>query len=65
MKTIDLYGDNYSGCTNHIRAGSRGIILRGGQLLLSHETLIDQYMLPGGGIEAGEAPEQACIRELA
>lgn len=65
MKTIDIYGENYAGHTDHVRAGSRGIVLRDGKLLLSHETLIDQWMIPGGGVEEGETPAQACIRELA
>lgn len=64
MKTIDIHGANYSGCTNYIRAGSRGVIVCDGKILLSHETAIHQYMVPGGGIEEGETPEQACVREL-
>ena len=63
-KVLDIYGKNYSGVTNQQREASRAIILQDGKLLLSHEVNISQWMLPGGGLEAGETPEECCIREV-
>ena len=65
MKTIDIYGDNYLGITNRCRDASRGIIVKDGNILLSHEKNIGQWMTPGGGLEANETPEECCIREVA
>lgn len=68
MKTIPeiaLYGANYAGVTRHCREASRGVVVRDGQLLLSHETKINQWMLPGGGLEPGETPQDCCAREVA
>lgn len=62
METI--YGENYAGCTNHCRKASRAVILRDGAILLSHERNIDQWMIPGGGLEKGETPESCCVREV-
>jgi len=64
-KVIDIYGDNYSGITNHCREASRGIIVKDDNILLSHEKNIGQWMTPGGGLEANETPEECCIREVA
>ena len=61
----NIYGDNYSGITKHTRNASRAIILRDGEILLSHERSSCQWMIPGGGVEAGETPERCCIRETA
>lgn len=49
------------------RVGAYGVIVRDGTLLLSlwqgpREAI---WTLPGGGIELGEQPEQACVREIA
>ncbi len=48
------------------RVGAYGVIVQDGTLLLSlwqgpREAL---WTLPGGGIELGEQPEQACLREI-
>ena len=64
-KVINHYGDNYSGYTNHCREASRAIICKDGNIMLSHETKISQWMIPGGGIEANETPAECCIREVA
>ena len=50
-----------------IKPRSAVLIVKHGQLLLIKRTKTGQpayYVLPGGGIEAGESPEQAGIREL-
>ena len=48
MKIIDIVGDNYSGKWDKTRAACRGIIVRGNEMLLSYETLTDQWMIPVG-----------------
>lgn len=64
-KIINHYGDNYSGYTNHCREASRAIICKDGNIMLSHETKIGQWMIPGGGMEANEPPAECCMREVA
>jgi 8-oxo-dGTP pyrophosphatase MutT (NUDIX family) len=49
-------------------AGRVLVIDPDGQLLLLHERVEDgstQWVVPGGGIEPGETPAQAAVRELA
>ncbi|MDP4000188.1 MAG: NUDIX domain-containing protein [bacterium] len=46
------------------RHGARGVIFdRQGRICLMHATKAGYHKLPGGGIEAGETPEAAFIRE--
>ena len=47
------------------RPSARAIILKDGKVLLNHVSKYDCYEFPGGGIEAGETPEQAVQREVA
>ena len=47
------------------RPSARAVILREGKVLLNHISKYDCYEFPGGGIEAGETPEQALRREVA
>lgn len=65
MKTIDIIGDNYFGKWDKTRTACRGIIIRGNEILLSYETLTEQWMLPGGGLEGKEKESECCIREVA
>ena len=65
MKKIEIIGANYFGHWNHVRKASRGIVLRGDEILLSHEARSGQYMIPGGGLEAGETEAECCAREVA
>lgn len=47
------------------RPGVYGILLRQGQILLTHQAEpIPEYQLPGGGIDKGEAPIAALHREV-
>lgn len=48
------------------RAGAYALIVEDGRVLLSAWDGPDGLMwtLPGGGIELGESPEQACVREV-
>ena len=64
MKTIEIYGDNYSGSWTRTRTACRGIVLREGKLLLSHETGSGLWMIPGGGLEPGEDEASCCVREV-
>ena len=64
-RIVEIVGDNYSGKWEKTRTACRGIVLRGGRLLLSYETRTGQWMLPGGGLEAGEDERECCIREVA
>lgn len=52
---------------NMKRNRSMALVTRGDRILLVEHHYFDRsfYILPGGGIEAGETPEQAAIRELA
>ena len=65
MKTLSIVGENYFGHWTHTRTACRGVILREGWLLLSYETVGDQWMLPGGGLEDGENEQACCVREVA
>ncbi|MBO7359041.1 MAG: NUDIX hydrolase [Clostridia bacterium] len=64
MKTISIIGENYFGRWDKTRAACRGIVLKDGKLLLSYETNTDTWMLPGGGLEAGESESACCVREV-
>jgi len=63
MKTINIVGDNYFGKWNKTRTACRSVVIKDGKMLLSYETVTDQWMLPGGGLEAGEGEKDCVIRE--
>ena len=65
MKIIEITGKNYSGSYTKTRTASRAVIVKYDQILLTYEANIDQYMIPGGGLEENETPEACCIRETA
>ena len=47
------------------RPGVYAVLLRGGEVLLTHQAApIPEYQLPGGGIDKGEAPIAALHREI-
>ena len=51
-------------CTHTFRRDSaRSIIIRGGKIAMIHSLKYGYYKFPGGGIEAGEGPAEAMIRE--
>lgn len=61
----DIRGDNYAGVTRHCRVAARAVIIADERILLSHEVNIGQWMIPGGGLEGDETPEDCCVRETA
>ena len=59
---IDLH--DYDACTHSfVRNSARSIILRDGKVAMIHSLKYDYYKFPGGGIENGESPVDAMIRE--
>ena len=63
MKKIESLGANRFETFTKTREGSRAVIVRDGMILLSHETVSGWWLVPGGGLEAGETPETCCVRE--
>ena len=55
---------NYERCTRRfVRDSARSIIIRDGKIAMIHSLKYDYYKFPGGGIENGEDPVEAMIRE--
>ena len=46
------------------RPGAYGVVRRDGRVLLVWDQADEQWYFPGGGIEAGESPEEALAREV-
>lgn len=64
FETINQYAETYSNPPERVRIAGRGIVVRDGKILLSHELNTGVYMSPGGGLEEGESLEECCAREL-
>lgn len=55
---------DYAGCTHtYVRNSARSIIIKDKKLAMVHSLKYDYYKFPGGGIEQGESPVDAMIRE--
>ena len=55
---------DYGDCTHTFtRDSARSIIIRNGKIAMIHSQKYDYYKFPGGGIENGEKPTEAMIRE--
>lgn len=55
---------DYDLCTStYQRDSARSIIISDGKVAMVHSLKYDYYKFPGGGIECGETPIQAMIRE--
>ena len=65
MKTLEIVGANYFGSWTRQRSACRAVVIRDGHVLLSYETVNDQWMIPGGGLEPGEDEAACCVREVA
>ena len=65
MKIIEIIGDNYFGKWTEKRTACRGIVVQDKHILMSYETMTDQWMSPGGGLESGENERTCCAREVA
>lgn len=61
---LRITGANAFPTHTHVRAGCRGIVLRGREMLISHELNSGWYLIPGGGLEEGESLEACCLREI-
>lgn len=64
FEIINQYSGTYSEPPERERVAARGIVVRDGKILLSHELNTGVYMTPGGGIEDSETPEECCKREI-
>ena len=65
MKRLEIIGENYFGNWTKTRTGCRAIIIKDEKILMSYETMTDQWMLPGGGLEDNESDEECVVREVA
>ncbi len=55
---------DYAHCTHTFtRHSARSVIIREGRIAMIHSLQYDYYKFPGGGIENGETPVEAMIRE--
>jgi 8-oxo-dGTP pyrophosphatase MutT (NUDIX family) len=64
IKEIDILGANRFETYTKTREGSRAVIVKDGKILLSHEYAVGWWLIPGGGMEEGETPEECCVREI-
>ena len=64
MKKIEILGDNRFETFTKTRIGSRAVIVRDDKILLSHEQISGWWLIPGGGMEEGESPEDCVVREV-
>lgn len=61
---MHITGANAHPTYSHVRAGCRGIVLSGDEMLISHELNSGWYLIPGGGLEEDETLEACCLREI-
>jgi len=64
VNILEIKGANRFETFTKTRIGSRGVIVKGDKILLSHETVSGWWLIPGGGMEEGETPEECLIREI-
>ncbi len=64
VKTIDIHGANAHETYSQTRVACRGIVVKDSRILVSHEVKTGIYMIPGGGLEGNEIPEECCVREV-
>ena len=61
----NICGENYAGFSRYCRKAARAVIVEHGKVLLSHEVNVGQWVIPGGGMDGNETPEECCVREAA
>ena len=64
MKRMRIVHGDAKERVNHTREACRGLVLRGGDVLLMYESNNGKYITPGGGREEGETPDACCAREM-
>ena len=64
MKTVEILGANRFENYTKTREGSRAVIVQDGKILLTHELNSGWWLIPGGGTEEGETPEECVVREV-
>ena len=63
-KLFDMDKKDYGDCTHTFtRNSARSIVIRRGKIAMIHSRKYDYYKFPGGGMENGETPIEAMIRE--
>ena len=63
-RLFEMDKKDYSECTRTlVRNSARSILIRDGKVAMVHSLKHDYYKFPGGGIEKGESPVDAMIRE--
>ena len=63
-RLFEMDKKDYSECTRTlVRNSARSILIRDGKVAMVHSLKYDYYKFPGGGIEKGESPVDAMIRE--
>ena len=61
---FELDQRDHGDCTHtFIRNSARSVVIRDGKIAMIHSRKYDYYKFPGGGIETGESPVEAMIRE--
>lgn len=56
-------GDHQRCTRTFVRNSARAIVIADGRVAMVHSEKYDTYKFPGGGIEPGESPVEAMIRE--
>ena len=63
MIHLTIYGTSFDSTSTEKRIGARVLIRKDGKILFSYLKKRNQYLLPGGGMEDGENPKDAAVRE--
>ncbi|MFJ4649802.1 NUDIX hydrolase [Nocardia sp. NPDC088792] len=65
MSRTDFFHDPNAPKANSIKVAVSALVQDGqGRILMIHRTDNDKYSIPGGGMEVGETPAQAVVREV-
>ncbi len=63
---IEVFADNLkrTDISSNLYRSARSIVIQDGKIMFLYTNKFNFYMLPGGGIEENEKPEECVIREL-